>query len=58
MHSSSTNWDEIEFHMGGFKDVCVKRAVAAPFGPKDVPSTLVTTIVPAEMHSKPPPPRQ
>jgi hypothetical protein len=44
--------------MGGFKDVCVKRAVAAPFGPKDVPSTLVTTIVPAEMHSKPPPPRQ
>jgi mono/diheme cytochrome c family protein len=34
----------------------VKNAVPGPFGPKDVPSTLVMTIIPGEVYSKLPPP--
>ena len=36
----------------------VKHAVPGPFGPKDVPSTLVMTIIPGEVYSKLPPPPQ
>jgi hypothetical protein len=36
----------------------VKHAVPGPFGPKEVSSTLVMTIIPGEAYSKlPPPPR-
>jgi hypothetical protein len=36
----------------------VKHAVPGPFGPKEVSSTLVMTIIPSEAYSKlPPPPR-
>jgi mono/diheme cytochrome c family protein len=34
----------------------VKNAVPGPFGPKEVPSTLVMTIIPGEVYSKLPPP--
>ena len=34
----------------------VKNAVPGPFGPTDVPSTLVMTIIPGEVYSKLPPP--
>ncbi len=34
----------------------VKNAVPGPFGPKDVPSTLVMTIIPGEVYSKLPAP--
>ena len=30
----------------------IKHAVPGPFGPKDVPSTLVMTIIPGELYSK------
>jgi len=33
----------------------IKHAVPGPFGPKDVPSTLVMTIIPGEVYSKLPP---
>jgi len=36
----------------------VKHAVPGPFSPKDVPSTLVMTIIPGEAYSKLPPPPQ
>ena len=36
----------------------VKHAVPGPFGPKEVPSTLVMTIIPGEVYSKLPPPPQ
>jgi mono/diheme cytochrome c family protein len=36
----------------------VKNAIPGPFGPKDVPSTLVMTIIPGEVYSKLPPPPQ
>ncbi len=36
----------------------VKHAVPGPFGPKEVPSTLVMTIIPGEAYSKLPPPPQ
>ena len=36
----------------------VKNAVRGPFGPKEVPSTPVMTIIPAEVYSKLPPPPQ
>ncbi len=36
----------------------VKHAVPGPFGPKDVPSTLVMTIIPGEVYAKLPPPPQ
>jgi mono/diheme cytochrome c family protein len=35
----------------------VKHAVPGPFGPKEVPSTLVMTIIPGEAYSKLPPPQ-
>ena len=36
----------------------VSKKVPGPFGPKDVPSTLVMTIIPGEVYSKLPPPPQ
>ena len=36
----------------------VKNAVPGPFGPKEVPSTLVMTIIPGEVYSKLPAPPQ
>ena len=36
----------------------VKHAVPGPFGPKDVPSTLVMTIIPGAVYAKLPPPPQ
>jgi mono/diheme cytochrome c family protein len=35
----------------------VKNAVPGPFGPKDIPSTLVFTIVPGEVYAKMPAPK-
>ena len=34
----------------------VKNSVPGPFGPKDIPSTLVFVIVPGEVYAKMPPP--
>lgn len=36
----------------------VKNEVPGPFGPKDVPSTFVMTIMPGEAYAKMPPPPQ
>jgi mono/diheme cytochrome c family protein len=36
----------------------VKHAVPGPFGPKEVPSTRVMTIIPGEVYAKLPPPPQ
>ncbi len=36
----------------------VKHAVPGPFGPKEVPSTLVFVIVPGEIYAKMPAPPQ
>jgi hypothetical protein len=35
----------------------VKNAVPGPFGPKDVPSTLVSVIVPGDVYAKMPAPK-
>ena len=35
----------------------VKNAVSGPFGPKDVPSTLVSVIVPGDVYAKMPAPK-
>ena len=35
----------------------VKNAVPGPFGPKDIPSTLVSVIVPGDVYAKMPAPK-
>jgi mono/diheme cytochrome c family protein len=54
-HLSSQDADAIAAYLKSLPPV--KNAVPGPFGPKDVPSTLVSVIVPGDAYAKMPAPK-